>query len=119
MLFLIPLLPLIGFLVNGIWYAFFQTGEGKHRADSTVTGLIGTFAIFGAFVVSVLHFLQLHGMPEEERVIIQNLYNWIHVTGFKLDVGFRFDALSSLFCLVITGVGTLIHVYSIGYMSHD
>ena len=58
-------------------------------------------------------------MPAEGRVIEQFLYHWITIGGFNLDVTFRVDSLSTLFTLVITGVGTLIHFYSIGYMGHD
>lgn len=119
MLALIPLLPLLGFLINGSWYALGQTGPDQKKASSTLTGLIATSAIFGAFVVSVLVFLQLRQMPAESRVIEQHLFSWIEVGKFSLNMDFRVDTLSTLFTLVITGVGTLIHLYSIGYMSHD
>jgi NADH-quinone oxidoreductase subunit L len=119
MLALIPLLPLVGFLINGHWYALFQAPAGKKAVGSTVPGIIATSAIFGSFIVSLITFLQLHGMPEESRVIEQNLFSWIALGDVKLDMSLRVDVLSTLFTLVITGVGTLIHLYSIGYMSHD
>ncbi len=115
----IPLLPLIGFLINGLWYGLIQTRPGAKKAGSLVPGLIASSAIFGAFIVSLQTFLQLKGMPEHERVVEQHLFSWVTIGSFNLDVALRVDSLSTLFTLVITGIGTLIHVYSIGYMSHD
>jgi len=119
MLALIPLFPLLGFLINGCWYAFGQAPKGRTKASATVTGVIATLAIGAAFVVSLMMFLQLQGMPAEGRVVEQFLYHWMTIGSFNLDVTFRVDSLSTLFTLVITGVGTLIHLYSIGYMGHD
>lgn len=115
----IPLLPLIGFLVNGSWYAFVQCRPGAKKAGATVPGLIATAAIFGAFIVSLNTFLELRAMPEGARVVEQLLFHWITVGSFNIDMTLRVDVLSTLFTLVITGVGTLIHIYSIGYMGHD
>jgi NADH-quinone oxidoreductase subunit L len=119
MLALIPLFPLIGFLINGLWYAFGQAPVGHKKAGTGITGAIATLSIFSSFIISVILFLQLSGMDAEHRVIEQVLYTWITVGALKLDMVFRLDSLSTLFTLVITGVGTLIHIYSIGYMSHD
>jgi NADH-quinone oxidoreductase subunit L len=120
MIALIPLFPLLGFAINGTWYAFGQAPAGRTKASAGFTGSIATLAIFASFVVSLLLFLQLKSVPEGQRVIEQTLYTWMNVPGgLSVDVAFRFDVLSSLFCLVITGVGTLIHIYSMGYMSHD
>ncbi len=119
MLALIPLFPLIGFLINGSWYLFGQAPEGRQKASSQVTGLIGTFFIFMSFLVSVYLFLQLFAMDGEHRIVQQVVFPWIYVGTVHLDFAFRVDSLSTLFTLVITGVGTLIHLYSIGYMSHD
>lgn len=125
MLALIPVLPLLGFLVNGLWYLVFETRgheveRGNHHGNAAVfPGVIASLAIFGSFVVALLSFLNLQGMEAESRVLTQSIFTWMTAGEFSVDVSLRFDALSSLFCLVITGVGTLIHVYSIGYMSHD
>jgi NADH-quinone oxidoreductase subunit L len=119
MLALILLFPLLGFLINGIWYAFVQAPAGGKAASSGVTGTIASVAIFASFVASAAFFLQLHGMAPDSRVIEQNLFPWIYAGALKLDFALRLDSLSTLFTLVITGVGTLIHIYSIGYMSHD
>jgi NADH-quinone oxidoreductase subunit L len=119
MLYLIPLFPLVGFLINGCWYAFFQAPRGRHKASAGVTGGIATAAIFASFVVSVACFMILMGAPEGERYLHQGLFNWMTVGKLSVDVAFNLGALSSLFCMVITGIGTLIHLYSIGYMGHD
>ncbi len=115
----IPLLPLIGFMINGVWYGFFQTKPGAHRAGSTVPGIIATLAIFGSFLVSLQLFSRLLGMNGESRYLEQTVFSWVQAGGLNLDIAFRMDSLNVLFSLVITGVGTLIHLYSIGYMSHD
>ncbi len=119
MIALIPLFPLVGFLINGVWYAAAQAPEGRKAAGSTAPGVIASIAIFSSFVVSLLLFIQLQGLPEEARFIEQNLFSWMKVGDLSVDMSLRVDVLSTLFTLVITGVGTLIHVYSIGYMSHD
>ncbi len=119
MLALIVLFPLIGFLINGCWYAFFQAPAGRHKAGSVSSGTIASLAIFGSFVVSLMLFLQLKAMPDGGRSIQQVLFPWMTVANLHIDVALRLDPLSSLFTLLITGVGTLIHIYSIGYMGHD
>src|SRR5690349_6871540 len=119
MIALIPFFPLLGFLINGMWYAFGQAPAGRKKAGAGATGAIASLAIFASFVVSLALFLELHGRPEDSRVMQQTLYTWMQFGQFKLDMGFHLDVLSTLFTLVITGVGTLIHVYSIGYMGHD
>jgi NADH-quinone oxidoreductase subunit L len=119
MLALIPIFPLIGFLINGTWYAFGQAPAGRKKAGSGVTGTIATLCIFLSFLVSLVLFLQLTGMEGEHRAIELLAFPWMTVGKFNIDMAFRVDSLSTLFTLVITGVGTLIHIYSIGYMSHD
>jgi len=81
--------------------------------------LLGTATALGSFVVSLVMFLALLGRGEEERQIGQHLYDWIQVGGLDVGMDLLYDPLSALFLLLITGVGTLIHVYSIGYMEHD
>jgi NADH-quinone oxidoreductase subunit L len=116
-LYLIPLFPLLGFGLNGLWYALFQAQPTHRKAGAGVTGTIASLAIFGAFLVSLMGFFALQSA--EPKVFEQTLFPWIHVANLHLDFALRLDPLSSLFTLVITGVGTLIHVYSIGYMGHD
>src|SRR5437588_7893868 len=105
MLAWIPIFPLIGFLINGIWYAFFQAPRGKHAAGAGITGTIASVAIFASFAVALASFIHLTGLPPEERMIEQTLYSWMHVGDFNVDIAFRMDALSALFTLLITGVG--------------
>ncbi|MFY0409680.1 NADH-quinone oxidoreductase subunit L [Solicola sp. PLA-1-18] len=81
--------------------------------------LLGTAASLASFVIGVVLFVTLLGRDAGDRSIEQNLFAWIHVGGFQVDMTFLYDPLSALFVLLITGVGTLIHVYSIGYMAHD
>ncbi|OFZ20081.1 MAG: NADH-quinone oxidoreductase subunit L [Bdellovibrionales bacterium GWB1_55_8] len=119
MLALIALLPLIGFAINGLWYVAVQAPPGGKKAGATVSGVIATTAIGGSFVLSLLVFLRLKGMPAEARVIEQVVFDWMTIGDFNLEMVFRADPLSSIFTLFITGVATLIHLYSIGYMGHD
>lgn len=72
-----------------------------------------------AFVIGLLQFFALLGKSAEERHIHQHLFDWIAVGTFKVPFGLHLDQLSLVFVLLITGVGSLIHVYSLGYMEHD
>lgn len=119
MLVWILLLPLIGFLINGCSYAFIQASGKKKKISANTSGAIATAAIAGSFVVSLILFLDLFSSGESQREITQVLFNWIKVGPLFLDFTLRLDSLSTLFTLVITGVGSLIHIYSIGYMGHD
>jgi NADH-quinone oxidoreductase subunit L len=117
MLALIVLLPLVGFLINGFWYA--SEVKSDRKASATVTGAIASACIGASFLFGLITFLQLVQMDPHHRVIEQTLFQWIAIDGLNIDFAFRIDALNSLFVLVITGVGTLIHIYSIGYMGQD
>ena len=81
--------------------------------------LLGTALPIGSFLLSLVLFVQLLGREESERQIGQHLYDWIQVGGLDVGMDLLYDPLSALFLLLITGVGSLIHVYSIGYMAHD
>ena len=81
--------------------------------------LLGCGTVLGSFVLGAAAFVQMLGYPDEERARGLHLYDWIHVGRFTVDVGLLLDPLSISFVLLITGVGSLIHIYSIGYMSHD
>jgi NADH-quinone oxidoreductase subunit L len=80
---------------------------------------LGTATVAGSFLVSLVAFLQLLGRDEADRQVGQHLYTWFRAGSFEAEAGLLFDPLSALFLLLITGVGSLIHVYSIGYMAHD
>jgi len=81
--------------------------------------LLGTALPIGSFLISLLMFVKLIGRDEGDRQVVQHLYQWIHVGTFDVGFDLLYDPLSALFLLLITGVGSLIHVYSIGYMEHD
>lgn len=103
---LVPLLPLAGFLYIVLF------GEGLSKQ---LVGWIASGAVLGAFIVSVLVFsTQLHGVAAEV-----NLFDWIVAGDLHVRIGFIVDPLSSIYLLFITGIGFLIHVYSIGYMHDD
>jgi NADH-quinone oxidoreductase subunit L len=105
LLFLIPLLPLLGFAINGLAYP---------KLPKQFAGIIGTIPPLVAFALSVQLFLNFDGQAQ-----ILPIADWIKVGSLEIPFAFQIDQLSILMLLVITGVGTLIHVYSIGYMSHD
>ena len=73
----------------------------------------------GSFVLGLLHFFAMTNRSTEDRAITQTLFTWIEVGTFKVDAALLLDQLSICFVLLISGVGTLIHIYSISYMSHD
>jgi NADH-quinone oxidoreductase subunit L len=108
LLILIPLLPLLGFLINGI---------GLKHIPKTAVGVIGTLAVVGSFVLSVLTFNSFLTGGSEAYVV--PLFNWITVGDLNIPFSFQVDQLSLLMLMIITGVGSLIHLYSIGYMQND
>ncbi|GHA14399.1 NADH-quinone oxidoreductase subunit L [Streptomyces echinoruber] len=91
---------------------------GGRRLDA-VGHWIGTLLAAASFVVGLVLFAGLLGRGTEDRTLTQHLFSWIPVAGFQADVTFRLDQLSMTFVLLITGVGSLIHLYSVGYMEHD
>ncbi|RNC68112.1 MAG: NADH-quinone oxidoreductase subunit L [Desulfuromonadales bacterium] len=105
---LIPLFPLIGVVINGLF--------GKKIKNETVIGGLGALMVFGSFLVSCGILMELLSKPAEERSFEKVIFTWIQSGHFKADIGFLIDPLSALMIMVVTGVGFLIHVYSIGYM---
>ena len=101
--------PLAGFLINGLFGKWLKGNE-------KLSGWIGALAVLVSLVCSIIAFLSLNGgaAPLDET-----LYEWITGESFAFNIGFRVDALTAVMLLVITGVGFLIHVYSIGYMHGD
>ena len=89
------------------------------RALDRIGHLIGTAASAGSFAVALFELNKMLGRDEEARGVTQQLFTWINVGSFKVDATLLLDQLSICFVLLITGVGTLIHIYSISYMSHD
>ena len=109
-LHMIPLLPLLGaaYLI--------LTGRRNSRA---VVQTVATLAVFASFVISADAFF--FGLPQvvHQGGISELVYNWFSAGSVEVDLSLRMDALSGLLCLVVTFIGTLIHVYSAGYMAHD
>lgn len=105
---LVPLFPLAGFLINGFF--------GK-KLSKGLSGSIASIAILASFIVSVLAFIELQGSHQTQHVI--KLFSWINSGTLNIPFEFLYDPLSSLFLLIITGIGFLIHLYSIGYMHDD
>ncbi|KIF76146.1 NADH:ubiquinone oxidoreductase subunit L [Streptomyces sp. 150FB] len=91
---------------------------GGRRLDR-VGHWLGTVLAAASFVIGAVLFSGMLGKSGDARSLHQHLFTWVPVGGFRADVGFQLDQLSMTFVLLITGVGTLIHIYSIGYMEHD
>ena len=81
--------------------------------------LLATALSAGSFAVGILQLSQMLGRDVESRPVTQKLFTWISVGSFNVDASLLLDQLSICFVLLITGVGTLIHIYSISYMAHD
>ncbi|WP_328537284.1 NADH-quinone oxidoreductase subunit L [Streptomyces sp. NBC_00344] len=80
---------------------------------------LGTLFAGASFVIAAILFADMLGKNADDRALHQYLFSWVPVAGFKADAAFQLDQLSMTFVLLISGVGTLIHIYSIGYMEHD
>ena len=103
---LIPFLPLIGFLINGL---------GRKNLSKSLSGIIGSGVILGSFILSIWVFLQV----KNGNTHVAHYYDFINTGSLKIGFDFQIDQLSSLFLLIITGVGFLIHVYSTSYMHEE
>ncbi|MEE4240949.1 MAG: NADH-quinone oxidoreductase subunit L, partial [Desulfopila sp.] len=113
---LIPLLPLIGAVVIGLLHMFTCTGRRIPEKIYSLLALIGpVIATFLAFKT----FLHVRQMPEEARYLTQKVFTWFSVGELDVSMGFLADPLSALMLLFVTFIGTLIHLYSIGYMAKD
>ncbi|MEO1022629.1 MAG: NADH-quinone oxidoreductase subunit L [Bacteroidota bacterium] len=105
-------LPLLGFLINGIVGLFVPS----YRENKNLIGIIANTMVFIPFIISVYFFLN---MKADSAAEIFTLFTWIEAGTFSVDIAYRLDQLSILMALVVTGVGFLIHLYSMGYMAHD
>ncbi len=106
LVWLIPLFPIIGFLICGL---------GRNVFPKAVIGTIASLAVLASFAVSLGIFFEFNSA---EPVVI-TLFDWITVGKINIPFAFQIDQLSILMLLIITGIGSLIHIYSTGYMSHD
>ncbi len=106
LVYLVPLFPLIGFIVNGLF---------RNKLSKPVSGIIGSGAILASFIVSILLFINVkNGITYNST-----LFNFISAGKLSIPFAFQVDQLSSLFLLIITGIGFFIHVYSISYMHEE
>jgi NADH-quinone oxidoreductase subunit L len=113
----IILFPLVGFIINGILYL--RSKKTGLKISSQFSGFIATLAMTLSFLVGVFYYTQLPTLPGEAKVVDEFLFSWMNLSAFHIDFSLRLDSLSLLFTLIITGVGSLIHLYSIGYMKED
>jgi len=110
MLLLIPLLPLVGFLLNASF---------GRRLTKSAAGAIACLAMIASFAVSIVAVLQLVAMPPESRAIAERVFTWITSGDFTVGFALRLDPLASVMILVVTGIGSLIHIYSTAYMHEE
>ncbi|MCP9750279.1 NADH-quinone oxidoreductase subunit L [Ferruginibacter sp. HRS2-29] len=103
---LIPILPLIGFLINGLF---------RNSLSKSVAGFVGSAVILASFALSIFAFLQV----KSGNTHLAHYFNLINIDALRIGFDFKIDQLSSLFLLIITGVGFLIHVYSTSYMHEE
>ena len=106
LVYLVPLFPLIGFLINGL---------GRKSLSKSAIGIIGSGAILASFVVSCILFFDV----KQHGASVVTAFNFIDVETIKIAFAFQIDELSSLFLLIITGIGFLIHLYSTAYMHEE
>ena len=109
-IWLVPILPLIGAILNGLF---------GFRVSKSTVGLFAVGATGLSFMVALTAFFDLLSLPVEQRLYINVLFRWIQSGPFVADAGIQIDPLSAVFMMIVTGVGFLIHVYSIGYMHHE
>ena len=107
LVYLIPLFPLIGFLINGI---------GWRTIPKSVGGLIGSITVLASFVVSLGIFFEVKSTGASSTIV---LFDFIQSGKLNIPFAFQVDSLSVTFLLIITGIGFLIHVYSTSYMHED
>jgi NADH-quinone oxidoreductase subunit L len=102
--------PLVGFILNGVRF---------RSSNYLLAGSIATGAVAISFACAIALFMQLLELSPEQRRLSVSFFEWISVGSFKINAGFVVDQISSIMILIITGVGSLIHLFSIGYMHHD
>jgi len=109
--YLVTILPFAGFLINGLF--------GSRLKNEKLIGSISTLAVLIPFIIGLIQFTELLNLAPESRSILITYYEWIAAGSFSVNVSYLVDPLSITMVLVVTGIGTLIHVYSIGYMHGD
>ncbi len=110
----IPLLPLLAAALLGAWLLFARGQLPRH-----IVIVLGCGAPIASFVLAFRSFFELTQLAEGSRFLVDDVYTWISVHPFHAQLSFLFDPLSAVMVLVVTGVGSLIHIYSVGYMDDD
>jgi NADH-quinone oxidoreductase subunit L len=112
LIWLVPLLPLVGFLVNGL---------GQKSLSKSIVGIIGSGVVLVSFLISCGLFADVYAsrVSGGDGSFYYEIFNWISVGSFNLKFAFLLDPLSAIMLLIVTGIGFLIHLYSYSYMLHD
>jgi len=114
----IPLLPLMGAVVSGTVLSLVRRPFSRGLVIS-----ISCLSVLGSFILTLVSFFRLIGLEHGQGMLVDSLYTWLGVgvgsVVFSADLAFQLDSLSAVMCLVVTGVGLLIHIYSVGYMDTD
>src|SRR5579875_770722 len=118
LILLIPLLPFIGFLINGL---------GRKYLSKGIVGIIGCGTVLASFIISLFVFFRLDELTGQQisknaRIVTEPIvryFDFINIPSLKIPFAFQIDQLSAVFLLIITGVGFLIHVYSTAYMHEE
>lgn len=113
----IPLLPLLGAILSGL-FSLAYSEEDKGPGEKIIS-LISCITPVLSCILAFLFFFKLLGLQPEDRIISFKAYEWIHSGTFNIDVDFMLDPLSSVMILIVTFIGSLIHIYSAGYMHKD
>ena len=111
LIYLTVLLPFAGFLINGLL--------GRKIKNEKIIGIIGSGTIGISFLIVLGALLQTLALPVDQRQTIVNLFTWLQAGGLNIKIAYQVDQLSLVMALIVTGIGFIIHVYSIGYMHGD
>jgi NADH-quinone oxidoreductase subunit L len=117
--YLVPLFPLLGFLINGLLALSQKADSEERKARKSLVSWIGCGSVGLSFLTSVVILFELLALPEGERAVQKIAFTWILSGNFHINIGFLLDPLSAVMIAVVSGVGFFIHVYSTGYMAHE
>ncbi|GAB5465011.1 MAG: NADH-quinone oxidoreductase subunit L [Candidatus Kapaibacteriales bacterium] len=110
LIYLVPLLPLLGFILVGLF--------GSYIKNEKIVGALTSATVLGGFVIALLTFLEISADKPTEPYIV-DIFDWISTGYVDFSISYQVDQLSIMFTMIITGIGFLIHLYSIGYMHGD
>jgi len=110
----VPILPLFGAIILGVFGKKIYASLGEN-----ITGILGCTMPMISAVLAFSSFIALNGLEVSERIIRIPIINWFSVAEMNVDWAFRYDPLSALMIMIVTGIGTLIHIYGMGYMHGD